>query len=72
MSHSDRRPWERGRRKSSLGSGAGREGGSRAVGQRESSRSRWERVWCICRKVRRRRTRRERTLRVPGVLLGSL
>lgn len=69
VSHGARGSRERGRRKRSVGSGAGRKGWSRAVGQRESRRSRWEGLWWIRGNVRRRRTRR---LRVPGALLGSL
>lgn len=52
-----------------MSSGAGRKGRSWAVGQREGLRSRREGFWWICGNVRRRRNRR---LRVPGALLGSL
>lgn len=55
-----------------MGSGAGRKGWSRAVGQREGWRSRWEGLWWIRGNVRRRRRRRTRGLSVPDALLGSL
>lgn len=69
VSHSGRRSRERSRRQRSVGTGAGWKGRSWAVGQREGLRSRWEWFWWICGNVRRRRNRR---LRVPGALLGSL